>query len=221
MIDCDFIPQAYHERRRLRTAARLRVTCVLVLIMFMGLWWIVHRHRLSEAQAMLGEVALQKSQIDLVAAEKCTLEKEKAVLADRHRLMRQLSDRASLVILVSELSRLLSDRIVLTEFSLYDPLLSNYAEKEQGVGPALSLDGEPENGAPAPGLAPKARVRGLRIGGAAASLHDVLKLGAAIEANPLFGRVNLNTGSQTLWAGMHVQRFELACELVPQEIERP
>ncbi len=221
MIDCDFIPESYHERRRLRHAIRLRATCVVVLFMFMVLWWMVNESRITEARAMLTDVALQKKQIDLVAARKAVLEQEKQRLADRRRLLRQLSGRASPVIVLSELSRVLSDRIVLIECSLHDPLLSSYASPENGAQNFVAAEAGTGLEAGAAGRTGERHIRGLRMVGAAVSLHDVLRLGASLEANPLFGRVNLNTGAESSWAGMRVHRFELHCELIPQELDEP
>jgi hypothetical protein len=61
----------------------------------------------------------------------------------------------------------------------------------------------------------------LKLSGIAATLPDIIQFAAALEQSPLFDRVNMRVGEPAVWAGHPAERFELTCELLPEEGHRP
>ena len=220
LIDCDFIPAAFHEKQALRRAVKLRTFFVCMMYAFMMLWGVVHRHRLSNAQAMLTEVSHQQGQLDVHAEKKEAMEFEQNRLRDRQRLLDQLSDRSSLVVVLSALSRHLPETVILTEWSLQRPSLSS------------SVDVSSPRTATGP-RGPRSRQRPsddadtdrsrrnaiLQLTGIAVSIPDVIQFAAALESSPLFDRVYMEARGPTVWAGRRAEKFDLNCELVPQDRE--
>ncbi len=221
MRDCDFIPPEYHQTQALRQAVKLRAAFVGVMFLLMGIWVVVHQHRLKAAEAMLSEIALQEEQLRIHRAKKQIMQQEQTRLHDRQELVSRLSDQASLVVICSALSRCLPDTVVLTRLSLQSPSLSSFVSPKQAP---------PKGGAaakaPVPtyvGAEPQASMNQMpKIGlsGIAATHPEMIQFAAALEKNPLFDRVYMEVKDPASWGGRRAEQFELVCELLPHEDRR-
>ena len=221
-MDCDFMPDWYHERQALRRAVRFRSTGLVVMFAIMGLWVLVHHHRIAAAEAMLQEVSLQGEQMRLLSAKQAEMRSEQRRLQNRRRLVDLLSAHTSLVVVLSDLSRRLPDTVMLTELGLRCSSVCAFASPEagktgaRGASRALSLEpplvaGERDN---------TLRQR-LHMEGLAASLSDAIRFSAMLEESPLFERISMDVKGPAVWAGRRAEQVELDCEMVSQRKDAP
>lgn len=220
--ECNFIPDRYREEKAFRRAIRLRVSGLGAIFCIMVLWWVAHGHRLSSAEAMQSEISLQLDQVEANAAQKRTMDSQLAELRSRRHLIEKLSGRTSLILVFSELSRRQPDMVVLTAVSVECSSLAAYTtpvatSAVSGVPSSIPLaEVRPE-------VHPEHAVMRskLKLSGIAATLPDIIQFAAALEQSPLFDRVNMRVGEPAVWAGHPAERFELTCELLPEEGHRP
>ena len=213
-MDCDFIPLHYREEQSLRRAIKLRAIGLGAMFALMGTWVFTNQQRIAGADAMLAEIAEQKSQVGIHAAKKQLMELERADLFDRQRLIDQLSDRSELVVVYSELSRQMPDTVILTSLSLECISLGAFARTEEEsseVGHQVTRNALPSGASSAE---PERRMKSeLRLTGLAVSQSEVTAFQAALEGSPLFERVRMLMEEPTVWAGRRAERFELSCAL--------
>lgn len=222
MKDCDFIPPHYHDRRRLRAAIRLRAACIGAMFLLMLLWVAAHRHRLASAEAMMREVDLQHQQVTIHAAHRRTMEARWDELRDRNRLIEQLSSKASLVLLLADLSRRIPQNVLLTKLKLECDSLTRYTaapspDREALPPPAANRgpDLPPPEGHDR--TDPEEDAPRLRLTGIALSQVDVIRFAAAVENSPLFDRVEMKIRDRIVWGGRRAEMFDLSCRVLPQE----
>ncbi len=220
MRDCDFIPPDYHQTQTLRQAVKLRAAFVGVMFLLMGVWIVVHEHRQSAAEAMLGEIALQEEQLRIHRAKKQIMQQEQTRLHERQELVSRLSDQASLVVICSALSRCQPDTVVLTMLSLDSPSLRGFLPQKQSpariaAAPSPASPPSPAENKETPSHAPK-----LGLAGIAATHPEMIQFAAALEKNPLFDRVYMEVKDPASWGGRRVEQFELVCELAVHEDRR-
>jgi Tfp pilus assembly protein PilN len=225
--DCDFIPADYHAARTVRGAIKLRAGCVGTLIAIMGLWMVAHHHRVESAKAMLPEITRQQEQLAIHLAKKAAMEAERADLRDHQRLVKELKDQASLVLVFSDISRRMPETVVLTEVLADCPSLARFGIE---IDPPRPEEPPPTGGkrpvppseplAPKPKENPAANAR-LTIKGIAVDNPDVVRFAAALETSPLFDRIQMEVKGPTVWSGRRAQLFELTCELVEQQGDAP
>jgi Tfp pilus assembly protein PilN len=216
--DCDFIPADYHAAWTVRQAIRLRAGCIGILISIMVVWVVAHHHRVDTAKAMLPEVARQQEQLTIHTAKKAEMEAERADLYNRQRLLRQLEDQASLVLVLSDISRRMPETIVLTELSADCPSVARYGtEIEPPLPPEpLPPGAKPAAAQPEPKESPPANPRVI-IKGIAVDNSDVAQFAAALESSPLFDRIQMEVKEPIVWGGRRAQQFELVCEVLEQQ----
>ncbi len=223
MTDCDFIPAPYHEQQMLRRSIKLRVYCVAGLLVIMAAWFAAHQGRISSAEAMLTETALQKDQVRIHADKQRLMESERGRLDDRRRLLEELSDSASLVLVLSDLSRRMPEHVILTRLSVRSPSVSQFVVKDlavadrhssrRGPGVAAAVDAADSR--------PVSRFPRLEMTGIAVSLPDMIRFAGAMEDSALVQRVDMKVREPTVWGGRRVEQFTLMCELVAQDGSRP
>lgn len=221
MLDCDFIPKAYHDRRRLHAMLRRRSACAAGMFGMMLLWIVAHHQQINTAEAMLCEVSQQRDQLALIAGKRAELERERSELMEQMRLIDRLANRASYVVVLAELSRCLPANVVLTEVAVKAPLMEPYlyatgrsaATREPIALTAKDL-AKPRTAQP---IVPER----LRISGVAIGPADVIEFAARVERSGLFDSVYMESLDAMLWADRRVERFELTCNVIPQEGRLP
>lgn len=224
MIDCDFIPPQYHEKCATRRTIRRRAACGGGMLAAMVLWIVAHQHQLSSAEAMLVEVSSQKSQLSDIGTRKAELIRDRDRLVEHEQTVGQLSDRASMVIVLSLLSRSLPETVVLTELILDASFLEPYLVPASDSSAAGSTRVEAiKPAAPNNAAAPAEPIRPerLRLAGVAVEQADVFEFSTALEHSGLFDKVKLELVESTTWNGRQAHRFELSCEMIPQTRSRP
>lgn len=221
-MDCDFIPDWYHERQAMRRAVRFRSSGVVVMLALMGLWVLVHQHRIAAAEAMLQEVSLQEEQMRLLSAKQAEMQREQHRLQDRRRLVDVLSAHASPVVVLSDLSRRLPDSVLLTELSLNCASVCSFVSPKGVKTDARSASRmSPTNRPFDAGGEDDVPHQRLHMEGLAASLSDAIRFAALLEDSPLFDRISMNVKGSAARAGRRAERFELDCEMVSQQQGRP
>jgi Tfp pilus assembly protein PilN len=227
MKDCDFIPPAYHEGRKLQAAVKVRASCIGALVAIMVLWAVAHHHRLQSAMAMLPEVDRQQEQVSIHLSKKAVMEAEQANLRNHQRLLGQLEEQVSVALLLSDISRRIPDTVVLTEVSAECPSLERFANEEEPPRPPESTPPEAKSANTPPPSGPvkprddRFKQAHLSMIGIAVDTADVVKFAAALEGSPLFDRIQMEVKGPTVWGGRRAQRFELTCEIVEQLGGRP
>jgi len=220
--DCDFIPAAYHGQQRLRRSIKLRISCGAGLLVIMGVWFVAHQGRIASAEAMLVEAELQKDQVRVHADQQRRMAAERARLDDRRRLLDELSDRASLVLVLSDLSRRMPQRVILTQLSIHCPSVSEFVVEADAAAGKPSVRRRPPAAA-----ADEAERRGglmpahLEMSGIAVSLPDMIRFAGALEESALIRRVDMKVKGPTVWGRRRVEQFTLTCELAAQNGSRP
>lgn len=187
----------------------------------MVLWIAAHQRQLSVAEAMLTEVSSQKSQLAQIAQMKAELAAEQARLMAHEQLIEQLSDRADLVIVSSELTRCMPESVVLTEVKLNASFMEPYLLKGQKATSSNSISVEasstPASGMPAEPIRPTK----LRMAGIAPTSSDVIQFAATLEKSQLFDKVYTEKVESTIWSDRKADYFEMSCELIPHERTEP
>jgi hypothetical protein len=144
-------------------------------------------------------------------------------LDDRRRLLDELSDRASLVLVLSDLSRRMPQRVILTQLSVHCPSVSEFVAEDDAVADKPSLHRRP----PAAAAADKAERRNglmsahLEMSGIAVSLPDMIRFAGRLEDSALVRRVDMKVKGPTVWGDRRVEQFTLTCELAAQDGSRP
>lgn len=222
MKDCDFIPAEYHDRRRLRAAMRLRVTCVGTMLVLMLFWFVAHRQRLASAEAMMQEADQQHQQVRIHAARQESLKRQWDHLRDRRRLIDELSQQTGLVLLFADLSRRLPDPVLLTRLDLDCARLSHFAIRDSdesddaGKRTPSGRARQPVEDDDTLDITPRIRMTGI-----ARSQVDVINFAAAVESSPLFDRVEMKIRKAVDWGGRRAELFDLTCTLAPLKRETP
>jgi Tfp pilus assembly protein PilN len=218
VIDLDFIPEQYHETRSLKGAVRLRASLISAMIVFMVLWVVANQKRISAAQAMTVQVKSQETQVDTHLSKKAEMEQERARLEDGLTLLAILESKASPVVVLSDVSRRISDTVFLTDLVLTTPSAGRYAKTEKARESTKAQDTtqpppaetvEPES---QPLSAPQ-----LVISGLATETPDVIQFSALLEESPLVSRVQMELKGIVVWGGRRGQGFKLTCDLHPEE----
>lgn len=218
MIDLDFIPEQYHETRSLKGAVRLRASLISAMVVFMVLWVVANQKRISAAQAMTIEVKTQEAQVDTHLSKKAEMEQERARLEDGLTLLEILESKASPVVVLSDVSRRISDTVFLTDLVLTTPSAGRYAKTEaarEASKPQETTQApSPETAEPEsqPQSAPQ-----LVISGLATETPDVIQFSALLEESPLVSRVQMELKGIVVWGGRRGQGFKMTCDLYPEE----
>lgn len=227
MIDLDFIPPQYHATRSIKGAIRLRASLIVTMLVFMILWLVANEKRVNSAQAMVADVQVTEKQVDAHAAKKAEMEAEYARLQDGLELLKLLEPKASPIVVMSDVSRRITESVFLTEVKMTTPSASRYARAEDV--PAAPKPPEPNT---PPGTATPAettakpveaapRVPQIIISGLAVETPDVIQFSALLEDSPLIARVQMELKGSVVWAGRRGQGFKMTCDLHPQTRNRP
>ncbi len=224
--DCDFIPAVYHEQRQVRRLLRKHVAGVVVVFAISLIWFGSHQHRIKSAEAVIADIALQKAELDVVAARKSEMERARAVLKNLQDLMGELAGSRSLVTVFGELSRRIPDSIVLTGCHLYEPSLSEYSvdvenngSTDTGIGFSRARSGSGLQSASPEVVEVDSMRRGLTLIGVARSVPDIIDFAASLDKSPAFYEVDMDVREATLYAGLPAHRFRMTCQIA-QELER-
>lgn len=222
MNDCDFIPAEYHGQQTLRRSIKLRASCAVGLLLIMGAWFAAHQGQIATAEAMLTEAGLQKDQVRVHAEKQRQMSAERARLDARRRLLEELSDQASLVLVLGDVSRRLPPRVVLTGLTFNCPSVSEFvmeADATQNMAP----EGRRQSVIAGAELEMRTGLMLARIemSGIAVSLSDMIHFASAMEESALVRRVDMKVKEPTTWGGRRAEQFTLTCELVPQEGSEP
>lgn len=220
MIDCDFLPDSFHQTQSSRRAIKLRGTLISALIAIMVIWVTANQHQLSSANAMLTEVTSQREQIAQHLNKRDLMEEEKKHLRDRQRLLEQFESRASLVVVLCDLSRRLPETVVLTKVayraeSLHRFALDVPAESPQKKPPVVIGSPPAKVQTPAVPDAPPGATE-IRMSAFASEVPEAIKCAAALERSPLVARVQMELKGETTWGGRRGQEVELTCVLLEQ-----
>ncbi|MBK8270848.1 MAG: hypothetical protein IPK83_22080 [Planctomycetes bacterium] len=221
MIDCDFIPPKYHEQRVTRRMVKRRSACVGGMFAVMVLWIAAHQHQLSVAEAMLTEVSSQKSQLAQIAQMKAELAAEQSRLIAHEQLIEQLSDRADLVIVSSELTRCMPESVVFDRSHIECFVHGAVRVERSGAvsSQSTSVESSPMPAAVMP--AEPIRPTKLRMAGIAPTSSDVIQFAATLEKSNLFDKVYTEKVESTIWSDRKAEYFEMSCELIPHERTEP
>lgn len=217
MKDCDFIPASHHVRRAQHNMMRMRASFISIMIVIMVVWVTAHHHDLATADAMLSDITTQRDQVDELLGKKAEMEKEREVLAARKLLIDRLEQNIDMVVLMSDISRLMPETVVLTRLSLRAPGLSQFV-----VNDVTSKQPEPATPPAAAGATPPVqppvitRPPELEMIGIANESSEIIRFAAALERSPLISRVSMEVKGQVDWAGRRAEQFELTCELLEQ-----
>ncbi len=222
MIDCDFIPTGYHQRQSLRGRVRIHASLIGTMIVIIVLWAVFHHHQVAQAEAMLVEVADQHSQLDIDFARKEVMEAERRKLERRQQLLAALEARASLTLVLSDISRRMPESIVLTRLDAHCPSVARYAIEEtaEPVEPDVKNPIEIVPPGEKPAKVVKPQHRQVTITGIAVDSGAVIELAAALERSPLYERVQMDLKGPASWAGRHGEAFELTCYVLDQRREK-
>lgn len=222
MIDLDFIPPQYHATRSIKGAIRLRASLIVTMLVFMVLWSFANEKRVSSAKAMVSDVLITEQQVNAHAAKKAEMEAEYARLQDGQSLLKLLESKASPVVVLSDVSRRITESVFLTEVKMMTPSASRYARDEdrpaatttQAPTPQTTPPAEPASSAKS--AEPVPRVPQIIISGLAVETPDVIQFSALLEDSPLIARVQMELKGSVVWAGRRGQGFKMTCDLHPQ-----
>ncbi len=199
-------------------AVRRRVSMLGGLVAMMLVWVVAHQRQLASAAAMMIDAQSQQAQVRELAEKKQTMQDQRERLAANEELLRQLASPTELAVVFADLSSRVREPFVLTRVTVMSPCVSQYARRadedkvvniNHGNGAPKSADPTPRNQTPS-----------IAIHGIAKSAQDVIMLSAILENSPLFDRVQIITQSASEWAGRRAQKFEMTCDLVPQQRRR-
>lgn len=184
----------------------------------MCIWLAANQRQLSVAEAMLADVESQQSQLKLLSSEKLQLQSELAGIVAHEKMIGQLGDRASLVIVLADLSRSIPENVKLTSVTMDATYLAPYlvssgANRDPARNPAPSSIAGKElaNGQKSD------RFDILRLEGIALGPKDVIDFATALERSGLFADVYTEVVESGVWSGRAVRKFSLVCEIIPHE----
>ncbi len=225
MIDCDFLPDSFHQTQSSRRAIKLRGTLISALIVIMVIWVAANQHQLSSANAMLMDVTAQREQIAQHLTKRDQMESEKNHLRDRQRLLEQFDSHASLVVVLSDLSRRLPETVVLTKVTYRSESLHRFAfdvptEVPRNKPPDVIGSTPAKVETPAVPEAPPSTTE-IRMSAFASEVPEAIRCAAALERSPLVARVQMELKGEATWGGRRGQEVELNCVLLEQTGIRP
>jgi hypothetical protein len=225
MIDCDFIPDDYHQARLHRRAIKLRVTLVSAMIVIMTLWIVANQHQLSGAEAMLTEIGDQREQINQHLAKRDAMEVEMNRLRDHQRLLDQFESHASLVVLLCDVSRRLPETVILTKISFRCPSLNRFGKVTSSDKSAPPAQGAVRSSVAKPEKSDEVdampNVAEIKMTAFANEVSEAIKCAAELERSPLVARVQMELRGESIWAGRRGQQFDLTCDLREESGVRP
>ncbi|MBX3394864.1 MAG: PilN domain-containing protein [Phycisphaerae bacterium] len=188
----------------------------------MCIWLVANHRQLSVAEAMLADVESQQSQLKHLSEEKLQLQSELAGIVTHEQMIGQLGDRASLVIVLADLSRNIPENVKLTRVTMDATYLAPY----------LVLSGghrDPARNPVSSSVPSQEQLNGqrtdrfdiLRLEGIALGPADVIEFASALERSGLFADVYTEVVESGVWSGRAVRKFALLCEIIPHERSRP
>jgi len=215
LIDCNFIPKAYHDKRVVRRAVRRRSACAGIMFLMMIVWVGAHEHQVGVAEAMLADVTAQKQQLGLMVTERSHMEEEQARLRDQVELIEKLSNRAGLIVVLSDLSRCVPESVLITECSIKASVLDPYlAEVELPATAAKGRDARDvlaAPGVPVPG-------ERLLVRGIALSSGAIIEFARNVDKSGLFANEYTETSDAVIWGDRRAEySFEMTCDLLPHK----
>lgn len=234
MIDFDFIPPDFHSERGRRGAVRLRASLVGVMIAGMSVWAVANQHELSQAGAMLETASQQKQDLELLSARHESMEQEHAELSERVERLRMLKSRASLVLVLADLSRRMPDGVFCTEVRVTCPSVAAFARREIDPLPVENSTRRetavPESAASAASAAAAAGlprqydvdpivsddVTRIVLTGMATDTAQAIAFVRNLEQSPLIDEVQLKQRGQATVAGRRGQTFEVTADIANQ-----
>ncbi len=227
MLDLDFTPPNFHEAHCLRSAIRLRASLIGTMLIIMVLWVVANRNEVASAKAMLADVQLQKEQVVIHQSRKEQMEAERARLQSREQLLQHLDNRTSLAVVLSDVSRCIGERVILTEVYFESPSVAAYAREEpvSNVSEAGSVVARPQiaqqrdpasfSASNEPHLHPGRLV----LTGMATDTPEVIGFVKQLEDSTLIAQVHLEQKGSFIWSGRRGQAFVITCLLYDQKDE--
>lgn len=218
MTDFDFIPPQYHELVNRRRVSHAQALWGIALAVTMGLWLWSHQLRVAVAHSDLESAREQWAALELQRETIQQLATKHRRLAQLAGVLRGLNDSASLTVTLAELGALLPDGTVLTRLA-YE---SRSAPPPQSVQPPVTAPPARPSGSAGVGVAaaPPADtglITRLRLTGAAQSNNFYSAFAARLGGSPLFRDVHTSNIKDAVIAGRNVLRFEIECDVLPQE----
>lgn len=224
MLDLDFTPPNFHEARCLRSAIRLRASLIATMLVIMVLWVVANRNEIATAQAMLCEVQQQREQVSIHESRKAQMQAEQARLRAREQLLHHLKMRAIPTVILTEVSRCMGERVVLTEVVFESPSVALYArplvKTESANGAAAiptagssSMHGAGAAASSSDAYPPLARAV---FKGIATDTPEVIGFVKKLEESRLISQVQLEQQGSVVWAGRRGQAFVIICQFYDQ-----
>lgn len=218
MIDFDFIPANFHQAQSMRTAVRTRAGLIGTMIVIMTLWVVANHHEISTASAMLSEIERQREQVIIHQSKRLAMEEEKARLQQHHELLNHLEGKASLVVLLSDVSYRMADAVILTQVRFESPSIAKYTVVE---APSAATSASSTPPLESPPKAPTGDGREpayptgnrLMLSGMATDTTVIIAFVKQLEDSPLVGEVQMRQKGAITWSGRRGQGFELTCEV--------
>lgn len=226
MIEFDFIPPDYHAARSRSSAVRVRASLIGVMLMGMSLWVVSNRHELSEANALLAITSQQRQELNQQWAHYEAMEAQRAALIERQERLDLLESRASLVLVLADISRRMPATVFLTELRVTCPSVAAYVKRkrspilEEGEPPTETSTGAaPVRYEPDPIVTDE--VARVVLIGVATDTAEAIAFVKQLEESPLIADVQLKQGGPTQAAGRRGQGFEVTAEISNQTQVRP
>lgn len=190
MRDIDLLPQWYKSGRQKQRTLRSQYMVLAGVVVIMLVWNFLAANSVSTVRAQLnsddGEYAYAQSVIE----KSQEIAGKVAKLEDKVNLVEQVDSKISVVNILSELSYLLGDEIVLSEVSFESEQIGTGARKSSGSGVRVaSKSGQAE-------LPGKVRFKG-KLRGIAAQTSDVGKVVRKLEESAYFRDVTLGFSRST------------------------
>ncbi len=207
MIEFDFLPPDFHERRAERRGVHRYGILIGALVLAMAAWVCAHQAMLSRVGTDLADVQRQRNQTRIHRALLEQLLHEREELRVRDRLCASLEDAASLAVVLADLSRVVPTRVALTEIvweRTPEPASEDATGRPAGMAPVTTRPADGD------------RLPRLRLAGLAPDPTPISDCAAGIAGSRLVTDVATRVLPVRRFANRQGPGFEINCVVLPQ-----
>jgi hypothetical protein len=131
MKEIDLLPEWYKNSKRRQVSYHTQYIGVFILFLIMVMWNFLAVHSVSTAEADLSELELKKAHVDNVFNKAERIKQEMMRIKEKAQILEKVDPRINIADVLSEVSFLLNDHIVLSNFDIKAETFEN--EKDEKI----------------------------------------------------------------------------------------
>ncbi|MHC4843061.1 MAG: PilN domain-containing protein [Planctomycetota bacterium] len=118
MKEIDLLPEWYKNSKRRQVSYNTQYIGVFVLFLIMVMWNFLAAHSVSTAEADLSELEVKKTHVSNVFNKAEKIKQEMMRIKEKAKVLEKVDSRINIAAVLSEISFLLNDHIVLSHFDI-------------------------------------------------------------------------------------------------------